>query len=165
MSYLVQARLDDHALSASMATAKDAFEKAIEWQARERFSSVTISHGHNTYSIDEFASVMARLEIAKTLGNDDNGGLIVPDDQGWRRKFEAPIDLPDGRKLNTLRDAADYITALPEEESALAQWQVAIEALMLAARSGPTMLARIAFMKALRRDSLAARASGLNIRR
>jgi len=51
-----------------------------------------------------------------------------------------------------LRDAADHITGLPKEESDLAQWQVAIEALILVARSGPTMLARIAFMKALNRN-------------
>ena len=63
--------------------------------------------------------------------------------------FEDPIPLPDGRKLLTLKDAADYITALPAEASELAHWQIAIEALMLVARSGPTMLARIAFMKAL----------------
>ena len=30
-------------------------------------NDVTISHGANSYSIDEFASVMARLEISKTL--------------------------------------------------------------------------------------------------
>jgi len=70
----------------------------------------------------------------------------------WQRKFEDPIVLPNGRRLHTLRDAADYITALPEEESGLAQWQVAIEALMLVARSGPTMLARIAFLKAQNRN-------------
>lgn len=70
----------------------------------------------------------------------------------WERKFEDPIPLPDGRLLVTLRDAADYITALPEEDSKLAQWQVASEALMLVSRSGPTMLARIAFMKALNRN-------------
>jgi hypothetical protein len=70
----------------------------------------------------------------------------------WQRRFEDPIALPDGRLLNTLRDAADYITALPEEESELAQWQVAIEALILISQSGPTMLARIAFMKALNRN-------------
>ena len=67
MSYVVQARIDDHALSASTATAKEAFLKAVEWQVRERFNDVTISHGANSYSIDEFASVMARLEISKTL--------------------------------------------------------------------------------------------------
>jgi len=31
-------------------------------------------------------------------------------DKGWQRKFENPIPLPDGRKLVTLQDAADYIT-------------------------------------------------------
>ena len=70
----------------------------------------------------------------------------------WLREFEDPIDLPDGRKLNTLRDAADYITSLPQEEGELTEWQVAIESLMLAARSGPTMLSRIAFLKALNRN-------------
>jgi len=34
----------------------------------------------------------------------------------------------------------------------LAPWQVAIEALMLCSRDGSTMLARIAFMKALNRN-------------
>ncbi len=69
-------------------------------------------------------------------------------DQGWQCRFEEPILLPSGRRLHTLREAADYITTLSEEESDLAHWQIAIEALKLVARSGPTMLARIAFMKA-----------------
>jgi hypothetical protein len=72
-------------------------------------------------------------------------------DKGWQRKFEHPIPLLDGRKLVTLRDAADYITSLPKEESDLADWQVAIEALILVSQSGPTMLARIGVMKALNR--------------
>src|SRR6266850_411368 len=72
-------------------------------------------------------------------------------DKGRQRKFEDPIPLPDGRKLVTLRNAADYITALPKKESDLPEWQTAIEVLMLVARSGPTMLARIAVMKALNR--------------
>ena len=78
----------------------------------------------------------------------------MPTDERHRlaAKVEDPILLPDGRRLYTLRDAADYITDLPEQESELAQWQVAIEALILVARSGPTMLARIAFMKALNRN-------------
>ena len=71
---------------------------------------------------------------------------------GWQRPSEDPILLPDGRSLHTLRDAADYITGLSKEQSDLAPWQVAIEALILVARSGPTMLARMAFMKALNRN-------------
>jgi hypothetical protein len=48
-------------------------------------------------------------------------------------------------------DAADYITSLPKRESDLPEWQTAIEVLMLVARSGPTMMARIGVMKALNR--------------
>jgi hypothetical protein len=70
----------------------------------------------------------------------------------WSTRFEDPIDLPEGRKLITLKDAADYITQLPKEQSDLAQWQVAIEALTLCSRGGDPMLARIAFMKALNRN-------------
>ena len=73
-------------------------------------------------------------------------------ERGWQRRFEDPILLPDRRSLHTLRDAADYITGPPKEESDLAQWQVASEALILVARSGPTMLPRIPFLKALNRD-------------
>ena len=73
-------------------------------------------------------------------------------ESGGQRRFQDPILLPDKRSLYTLRDAADYITGLPKEESVLAPWQVAIEALILVARSGPTMLARMAFMKALNRN-------------
>jgi hypothetical protein len=40
-------------------------------------------------------------------------------DNGWQRKFEDSIPLPDRRKLVTLRDAADYITSLPKKESDL----------------------------------------------
>jgi hypothetical protein len=69
----------------------------------------------------------------------------------WSREFEDPIPLPNGKKLVTLRDAADYITSLPKKESDLPEWQTAIEVLMLVARSGPTMMARIGVMKALNR--------------
>jgi hypothetical protein len=34
----------------------------------------------------------------------------------WFKRFVDPIVLPDGRKLLTLRDAAEYITALPKAE-------------------------------------------------
>jgi hypothetical protein len=60
--------------------------------------------------------------------------------------------VPDGGKLVTLRDAADYITALPDEEAELPEWQAAIEALMLVADlGGRTMFARIGVMRALNR--------------
>lgn len=70
----------------------------------------------------------------------------------WSTEFDDPIILPDGRKLFTLKDAADYITKLPEKESDQPEWQVAIEALMLCSRGGHAMLARIGVMRALTRD-------------
>jgi hypothetical protein len=50
-------------------------------------------------------------------------------------------------------NAADYITGLPKKESALPEWQAAIEALMLVVEhGGPTMFARIGVMRALNRN-------------
>ena len=78
----------------------------------------------------------------------------VVNDRGWQRKFDDPIPLPDGRTLVTLKDAGNYITSLPKKESALPEWQAAIEALMLVSRGGPTMLARIGVLKALHRNEV-----------
>ena len=75
----------------------------------------------------------------------------------WFKRFYDPIILPDGRKLLTLRDAAEYITALPKAEHDAADWQVAMETLLLVAeRDGPEMLARIAVLQALNRHSATA---------
>ena len=75
----------------------------------------------------------------------------------WFKRFYDPIVLPDGRELLTLCDAAGYITALPKAEHDAADWQVAMETLLLVAeRDGPEMLARIAVMKASNRHSAAA---------
>jgi hypothetical protein len=72
--------------------------------------------------------------------------------RGWKRPFEDPIDLPRGRQLVTLADAGNYITKLPKAEHATAEWQAAMQALILVAESdGPTMLARIGIMRALNR--------------
>jgi len=70
----------------------------------------------------------------------------------WSTPFDEPIPLPNGRWLLTLKDAADYIMKLPEDEHAAPDWQVAMEALILIAeKGGATMLARIAVMRALNR--------------
>jgi hypothetical protein len=62
---------------------------------------------------------------------------------GWQRRFDEPIAVLDGRRLLTLRDAATYGTELPKKESALPEWQAAIEALILVADpGGPTMFVR-----------------------
>jgi hypothetical protein len=72
---------------------------------------------------------------------------------GWKRAFEDPIDLPDGRTLVTLEDAGNYITKLPKAEHMAPEWQAAMQILMLvAARGWPTMLARIGVLRALHRN-------------
>jgi hypothetical protein len=64
-------------------------------------------------------------------------------DRGWGRPFDDPIAV-DGRKLATLRDAGEYIAALPKKEHDAPEWQAAMQALILVAEGGgPTMFARI----------------------
>ena len=73
-------------------------------------------------------------------------------DRGWKRSFEDPIPLPRGRQLVTLEDAGKYITKLPKAEHEAAEWQAAMEVLILVATSGgPAMFARIGIMRALNR--------------
>ena len=71
----------------------------------------------------------------------------------WSRKFEEPIKLVDGRKLNTLRDAGYYIINLPPEAVSLPHWRFAMEALSQVTESSPTTQARVAFLRALKDDA------------
>jgi hypothetical protein len=68
----------------------------------------------------------------------------------WFKRFEGPIVLADGRELLTLRDAANFIRALPKAKRDAAHWIVAMETLVLVAeRNGAELLARIAMRMAL----------------
>jgi hypothetical protein len=42
--------------------------------------------------------------------------------KGWRRRFDEPIELPSGRQLVTLRDAARHIQKLPKAEQQIEEW-------------------------------------------
>ncbi len=71
----------------------------------------------------------------------------------WDLTFFDPIALPNGKKLLTLRDAAEYITELPKAEHDTPEWQAAMEALLLVVEhGGPTMFARIGIIGALNRN-------------
>ncbi len=68
------------------------------------------------------------------------------------REFDEPIPVSKDRPLVTLRDAGDHITKLPKVDHTAAEWQAAMEALILVATlGGPTMFARIGVMRALNR--------------
>jgi hypothetical protein len=95
---------------------------------------------------------IARRGCRKTSRPNSTRKAGAISNRGWAREFDEPVSLPGGRTLRTLHDAATYITGLPKKESALPEWQAAIEALMLVAdRGGPTMFARIGVMRALNR--------------
>ncbi len=71
----------------------------------------------------------------------------------WSTPFEKPIKPPKGKPLVTQRDAANYTLALPKKQSALPEWQTAIQMLILVAeKNGPTMMARTGVMQALNRN-------------
>jgi hypothetical protein len=64
-------------------------------------------------------------------------------DRGWQRRFDDPVSLRDGRQLASLEDAGNYITKLPKAEHEAAEWQAAMEALILVAtHGGPTMFVK-----------------------
>jgi hypothetical protein len=72
----------------------------------------------------------------------------------WFRRFYDPIVLPDGRELLTLRDAAEYITHCRKPSmmppTGRSRWK---RCCWSPSATGPEMLARIAVMRALKRDN------------
>ena len=56
-------------------------------------------------------------------------------DRGWKRWFDNPIPLPRGRQIVTLEDAGRYITKLPKAEHEAAEWQGAMEMILVSAAS------------------------------
>jgi hypothetical protein len=70
-------------------------------------------------------------------------------EEGWARCFAEPIKAGN-RTLVTLRDAGEYISALPAKVSREKHWQTAMSCLIDAADSGGIlMLAEIAMRQAL----------------
>ena len=74
MIFHVHAYVDDHVLKSTAKTAKEAFAKAIEWHVVGRLTGISISDGNRSYSIAEFASVMALAEIANTEASAEQNG-------------------------------------------------------------------------------------------
>jgi len=78
-------------------------------------------------------------------GRSDLAGL--PD---WSQPFDDPIPLPGREPLMTLRQAGEYIAALPAKDQHQAHWQAAVQMLLMAAEGrGPLMFARISVLRAL----------------
>jgi hypothetical protein len=74
----------------------------------------------------------------------------------WSLAFHIPITTPDGLMLRTLRDAGEYIQALPRGKYKQPEWQVAAETLLAAVEgTGPLMFAEIAMRKAVKAEKKA----------
>ena len=72
---------------------------------------------------------------------------------GWQRRFDEPIELPDGRKLRTLADAIAWLAMeIPPDEHEMKQVQAAAHCVNEAAENnGPMIFARIGMLRALNR--------------
>jgi hypothetical protein len=69
----------------------------------------------------------------------------------WPTPFPDPIELPNGRKLVTLKDAALYIQKLPKAMHDQPHWQDAVEHLLRASAgsAGWLMFAKMFMLRAL----------------
>jgi hypothetical protein len=76
----------------------------------------------------------------------------------WSREFEEPIPLPDGKRLNTLREAIAYLAkAVPKAERDMPAITTAAEMLTNAAEKPDVawmMFARIATLRAIHRHEV-----------
>jgi hypothetical protein len=68
----------------------------------------------------------------------------------WSRLFHDPIEIPKGKPLRTLKDAADYVLRLSKKVTAAEHWQIAMEQLIDAAEGRNFIMhARIGMLRAL----------------
>jgi hypothetical protein len=58
----------------------------------------------------------------------------------WSKRFEVPIVLRSGEKLETLADARAHLLSLPKSKRQNPAVEAAIEALMMAAEGGDAMM-------------------------
>jgi hypothetical protein len=73
---------------------------------------------------------------------------------GWSRKFNDPIVLPNGKRLITLRDAISWLAkSVPASEHDAQEVQTAAHCVTEAAENnGPMVFARIAMLQAINRN-------------
>jgi hypothetical protein len=57
------------------------------------------------------------------------GGCVM----SWDKRLDRSVVLPNGKTLRTLEDARQHILTLPKSEHETTAWEVAIEALLIAA--------------------------------
>jgi hypothetical protein len=73
--------------------------------------------------------------------------------KGWKRRFDEPIDLPEGGRIATLQEAIAYLAnSIPVTEHSMKEVQAAAHCITDAAENdGPMLFARIGMMQAIYR--------------
>ena len=71
----------------------------------------------------------------------------------WSRRFDEPIELPNGKKLQTLKDAIAWLAKeVPKAEHGMKQVRAAAHCVTQAAENnGPMIFAQIGMMQAINR--------------
>ena len=64
MPFVVKAFIDDHALTVSLETEKEALAQAVEWHVVQRLGDISISQGSRSYSIEEFSALVAQRGLS-----------------------------------------------------------------------------------------------------
>jgi hypothetical protein len=77
----------------------------------------------------------------------------MPASKGWSRRFDEPVELPDGGKLRTLKDAIAWLAKeIPKSEHTTPKVQAAARMVTEAAENnGPMIFARMGVMQAVHR--------------
>jgi len=72
----------------------------------------------------------------------------VKETRGWQRSFDEPVELPDGRKLRTLKEAIAWLAKdIPKSEHTMPKVQAAARMVTEAAENNrPMIFARIAIV-------------------
>lgn len=65
-SFEIKGSVDDYFLAAHAETAREAFDKAVEWQVASGIRGVSSSDGGRRFTVAEFSWKMASAEIADT---------------------------------------------------------------------------------------------------
>jgi hypothetical protein len=75
----------------------------------------------------------------------------MPAPKGWSNRFDEPIDLPDGRKLRTLKEAIAWLAKeIPRSEHTVPKVQAAAP-MVTEENDGPMIFARMGVMQAVHR--------------
>ena len=107
MPFSLSAYVDDHLVSMSTETAKEAFAKAVEWHVVRKLANISISDGIRNYSIAEFSSIIADARsVTYNSGTDGEGATTKTRPAGRRWTYS------EDRELLVLLNAGENLSEI-----------------------------------------------------